>query len=88
MGNAPAGLTLDRIDGNGNYCKENCRWASRKEQSRNTTNMVLIEHGGVTQSVGDWIAATGGNTSRYYARLKKGMTRREALGLATQGETQ
>jgi len=83
MGNAPAGLTLDRVDGNGNYCKENCKWATRKEQSRNTANMVWIEHEGVTKSIGDWIAATGGNTSRYYARLKKGMTRKEALGLTT-----
>jgi len=29
------GLTLDRIDVNGNYCKENCRWTTRLEQSRN-----------------------------------------------------
>jgi hypothetical protein len=40
------GLTLDRIDGNGNYCKENCRWATTVEQNYNTTRNVLWLHDG------------------------------------------
>lgn len=33
-------LTIDRIDNNGNYCKENCRWVTMKEQSVNKSNNI------------------------------------------------
>ena len=36
MGLAPLGLTLDRIDNDGNYCKENCRWTDRATQTKNS----------------------------------------------------
>lgn len=35
LGKRPEGMTLDRIDNNGNYCMENCKWSSKKEQIQN-----------------------------------------------------
>lgn len=42
------GLTIDRIDSTGNYCPENCRWATRAEQNRNTKKNVMITYNGET----------------------------------------
>jgi hypothetical protein len=40
MGEKPEGLTLDRTDNDGNYCKENCQWVTRADQNRNQQKSI------------------------------------------------
>lgn len=43
MGDRPKGTTIDRIDNNGSYCKENCKWSTIREQNRNSRQCLLTE---------------------------------------------
>lgn len=47
-------LTIDRIDVNGNYCPENCRWITNLEQQKNKRTNVLLTAFGETKNIKDW----------------------------------
>jgi len=51
--------SLDRIDNNGNYCPENCRWATVEEQSCNKRNTIIITIDGVSRSLLEWAKIKG-----------------------------
>jgi hypothetical protein len=74
-----SGLTLERTDRNGNYCPENCNWATRKEQARNRRTNRLITCFGKTQSLIEWSEETGIPYTTLRNRFHYGWTAEEAL---------
>ena len=54
MGERPAGLTLDRVDNDLNYSKENCKWSSKQGQAANRSNVLQITYAGKTQILAEW----------------------------------
>lgn len=47
-------LTIDRIDVNGNYEPNNCRWVDMKTQNRNKENSILIKYNGQEKTLSEW----------------------------------
>lgn len=79
VGGKPAGTTLDRIDNNGPYSPENCRFADIRTQSRNKRSNIILTYNGKTQCLTDWANEYGINDETLRGRLKKGMSLEEAL---------
>jgi len=73
------GFSIDRIDFNGNYCKENCRWASSFEQARNRRNNHYIEFNNQRLTITDWSFVTHIPKNRILWRITKGWPLEKAL---------
>lgn len=72
MGDRPPGMTVDRINSDGNYEPGNVRWATYTQQARNTRRNHLITVNGVTRCLAEWVEITGVSLSEVKARIKRG----------------
>lgn len=67
-----AKLTIDRIDVNGDYTPQNCKWSTTREQQLNKRNNHLLTMNGVTHPISKWAEITGISKNVLLDRTKRG----------------
>jgi hypothetical protein len=81
MGPRPPGGMIERINNDGGYSPENCRWASRIEQASNTRRTRLLTLDGESRTLAEWSRLLGIHHSTVLARIKGGWSEERALSV-------
>lgn len=79
MGERPDGMSIDRVDNNRGYSKDNCRWATRKEQCRNKRNSHLITFRNKTMILSEWAKEIGTTPTTLTERLRRGWNEEKTI---------
>lgn len=79
MGEVPEGMSIERLDVNGDYCPENCVWLPNSEQRKNVRNNVHVVYEGEKMILSDFARKIGRRPSRISTWLKKGFTPEQML---------
>jgi hypothetical protein len=64
--------SIDRIDNDKDYCPENCKWSTAREQARNRSTCRYLEHGGKRMLLTDWARELGVTKALLNTRLRRG----------------
>lgn len=83
MGDMPDGMTLDRINVDGDYTPGNCRWADRAEQRRNQRDCIHLTHDGKTMTAEEWSREIGLNAETIRRRKRNNLSDAQCLTTRT-----
>lgn len=79
MGDRPKGMSLDRMNNNSGYSKNNCRWATFSEQQNNRRNNKRFEIDGINKTLTEWCRVFNVKYTTVLGRLKSGWNVDEAF---------